>query len=416
MKNNDILLEVIGDTDEKLIPDLTSKKKKSNILKWVALGGVCAAAIFCAVLLPKFNQEHNTISPYGTLPYTNDESIKPGEEKIKSNVIFGDMGFEGLMAYDISELDTPNPWTKDSGLTSMPVYRNLSYTDVHMAHMPVYLSEDQMKEIAQNTASSLKIKISDIKVTYVRDFVQGGVDDGKLDGVYSVDAECSNDSTITVYGNGQTRIIFDNKPLPANLSFTYSTTTAEQAQETLEYLSNEYAGLLGFDAPEYFSYADRSFSGEENRSYFIFNRSQNMVQSILNYNLSCAEFAPDDSGNLMCIWLNNPYCSSEYIGDYPIISETDAKNDLLNGSYYSSVPTEYIRGGKISESDIAKTELVYRNNREEYYQPYYKFYIELDDTSAFVNMAENLKTYGIFYVPAVESDYLDDFAPDVRYN
>lgn len=411
MKNNDILLEVIGDIDEKLIPDLTSKKKKSSILKWATLSGVCAAAIFCAVLLPKFNQDHNTISPYGTLPYTNDESIKPGRDKIKSNVLFGDMGFEGLMAYDISELDTPNPWTKDSGLTSLPVYRNLSYTDVRMA---LCLSEDQMKEIAQNTASLLKIKISDIKVTYVRDFVRGGVDDGKLDSVYSVDAECGSDSTITVYGDGQIRISFDNKQLPANLSFTHSSTTAEQARETLEYLSNEYAGLLGFDAPEYFSYADRSFSGEETRSYFVFNRSQNMVQSILNYNLSCAKFAPDDSGNLMCIWLNNPYCSSEYIGDYPIISETDAKNALLSGSYYSSVPTEYIRGGKISESDIAKTELVYRNNREEYYQPYYKFYVELD-TSAF-NMAENLKNYGVFYVPAVEADYLDDFAPDVRYN
>lgn len=410
MKNRDILLEVIGDTDEKLVPDLTAKKKKSSILKWATLGGMCAAAVFCAVLLPKFNQDHNTISPYGTLPQTYDESIKPGEERIKSNVIFGGMGFEGLMAYDISELDTPNPWTPDSGLTSMPVYRNLAYNDVYIK---VCLSEDQMKEIAQNTASLLKTKISDMKVTYVRDFVQG-VYGEILNGVYSVDAKCGNDSTITVYGDGQIRILFDNNHLPADLSFTYRQTTAEQAQETLKYLANEYAGLLGFDAPEYFSYADRTYSGEEIRSYFIFNRSQNMVQSILNYNLSCAQFAPNDSGDLMCIWLNNPYCSSEYIGDYPIISETDAKNALLSGSYYSSVPKDYIRGGKISESDIAKTELVYRNNSEEYYQPYYKFYVELD-TTAF-NMAENLKNYGIFYVPAVEADYLDDFTRDVKFN
>lgn len=413
MKNKDILLEAIGDTDEKLIPDLTEKKKKRSILKRTALCGVCAAAVLCAVMLPRFGQGQKVISPYENLPQTSDENTKSGKDKISSNVSFGDMGFEGLMAYDISDLDTSNPWTSDTELTSMPVYRNLAYNDMRIA---VYLSEDQMKEIAENTASSLKTKIGDTKVTYVRDFVhvESGAYDGILDGVYSVEAECSNDSTITVYGDGQIRITFDKNHLPANLSFTYNRTTAKQAQKTLKYLAKKYSDLLGFDSPEYFSYADRTFSGDENRSYGVFNKSQDIVQSILNYNLSCASFAPDDNGDLMCIWLSNPYCSSEYIGDYPIISETDAKNALLSDSYYSSVPTDNIRGGKISESDIAKTELVYRNYHAEYYQPYYKFYVDLD-TSAF-NMDENLKNYGIFYVPAVEADYLEDFSPDVNFN
>lgn len=411
MKNKDILLEAIGDTDEKLIPDLTAKKKKRSILKWTALGGVCAAAVLCAVMLPKFGQDHKIISPYETLPHTSDESTKSGKDKISSNVSFGEMGFEGLMAYDISELDTPNPWTPDAELTSMPVYRNLAYNDMRIA---VYLSEEQMKEIAENTASLLKTKISDTKVTYVGDLVKVERYDDILDGVYSVEAECSNDSTITVYGDGEIRITFDKNHLPANLSFTYNETTPEQAKKTLKYLAKKYANLLGFDAPECFSYADRTYSGDENRSYFVFNKSQDIVQSILNYNLSYAGFAPDDNGDLMCIWLNNPYCSSEYMGDYPIITETDAKNALLSGSYYSSVPTDYIRGGKISESDIAKTELVYQNYNAEYYQPYYKFYVDLD-TSAF-NMAENLKNYGIFYVPAVAADYLEDFSPNVKFN
>ena len=54
MKNKDILLDVIGDTDEKLVPELTAKKKNSSIFKWTALGGVCAAAVIaCVALLPK---------------------------------------------------------------------------------------------------------------------------------------------------------------------------------------------------------------------------------------------------------------------------------------------------------------------------------------------------------------------------
>lgn len=54
MKNKDILLDVIGDTDEKLVPELTAKKKNSSIFKWTALGGVCAAAVIaCVASLPK---------------------------------------------------------------------------------------------------------------------------------------------------------------------------------------------------------------------------------------------------------------------------------------------------------------------------------------------------------------------------
>lgn len=61
MKNKDILLDVIGDTDEKLVPELTAMKKKSSIVKWSALGGVCAAVIIgCAVLLPK-SGEHSPL-------------------------------------------------------------------------------------------------------------------------------------------------------------------------------------------------------------------------------------------------------------------------------------------------------------------------------------------------------------------
>lgn len=54
MKNKEILLDVIGDTDERLVPELTAKKKKNSVLKWTALGGVCAAAVFaCVTILPK---------------------------------------------------------------------------------------------------------------------------------------------------------------------------------------------------------------------------------------------------------------------------------------------------------------------------------------------------------------------------
>ena len=72
MKNKDILLDVIGDTDEKLVPELTAKKKKSNIVKWSALGGACAAAVIaCIAILPK----------------TGDDTVISPSDKVGSNAM-----------------------------------------------------------------------------------------------------------------------------------------------------------------------------------------------------------------------------------------------------------------------------------------------------------------------------------------
>ena len=58
MKNRDILFDVIGDTDEKLIPGLSPKKKPNRILKWTAVGGVCAAAVIaCVMVFPKVGKD-----------------------------------------------------------------------------------------------------------------------------------------------------------------------------------------------------------------------------------------------------------------------------------------------------------------------------------------------------------------------
>ena len=53
MKNKDIILDALGDAGEKFVPELSVKKGKrsSSILKWITFGGVCAAAIVCAVIL-----------------------------------------------------------------------------------------------------------------------------------------------------------------------------------------------------------------------------------------------------------------------------------------------------------------------------------------------------------------------------
>ncbi|MBQ9898004.1 MAG: hypothetical protein IJM44_00945 [Ruminococcus sp.] len=56
MKNRDILLDVIGETDEELVPELTEKKRSR--IKRTVIGGVCAAAVIAGAvtLYPKLGR------------------------------------------------------------------------------------------------------------------------------------------------------------------------------------------------------------------------------------------------------------------------------------------------------------------------------------------------------------------------
>ena len=52
MKNNEILLDELGEAGEAFVPELPVKQKKHGILSRAAIGGACAAAIACAVIIP----------------------------------------------------------------------------------------------------------------------------------------------------------------------------------------------------------------------------------------------------------------------------------------------------------------------------------------------------------------------------
>lgn len=407
MKNRDILLDAIGDIDDELIPDLLPIKQSSFKKKAVIGIGICAAAVACAIILPKVNNVSKELSQADQSQ--TDRIVITGTEKIASEMQFDGNGIGALMAYDISELETPNPWNPDLELSSLPVYRYLSEADIRIG--AVYLTEEQAIEIAQKAASALNADISQTDTTYVKDFVGGGIPDEIMDKVYSVEAKCSDGTNIKVYGDGKTKIKFKNSALPSEYNFSHSNTSPEQAEQILEYLYAEFSELLGYDDAVLYSYAERSYSGNQERKYYMFNRTDDTIQNILNYNLSYAQFAPDDNGKLMLIWIFDYLKCSEYSGDYPVITQSEAKDMLLNGSYYSSVDKSYLYNGTITESNIAKAELVYRRSGDGYahsyyYQPYYLFYVELDASK--FNTADELKNYGLFYVPAVESRYLVD--------
>ena len=99
------------------------------------------------------------------------------------------------------------------------------------------------------------------------------------------------------------------------------------------------------------------------------------------------------------------------MGDYPIIDVGKARELLLDGHYITNVPYELP-----GENYIAKAELVYRvGELETYYMPYYRFYVEVPEEEGIAG--EGTKTYGAYYVPAVESTYISNMPVwDGRFN
>lgn len=65
MKNQEILMDVIGEVDEALVPEPVRPGSRRRIVRRVAIGGVCAAVIACAVFLPMFLSHRPAVVPVG---------------------------------------------------------------------------------------------------------------------------------------------------------------------------------------------------------------------------------------------------------------------------------------------------------------------------------------------------------------
>ena len=105
------------------------------------------------------------------------------------------------------------------------------------------------------------------------------------------------------------------------------------------------------------------------------------------------------------IWIHQPDLSQK-VGDYPIISVAEAKTLLKKGNYSTSSPYQ-LPGMK----HVKKVELVYLTDVfESYFMPYYKFYVELPEEKGVTDSLRDtdMKTYGVYYVPAVESRYISN--------
>ena len=437
MKNNEKLLYIIGEADEKNIPDVPERRPSTLWMKLSAVGcGLGAAALLGIVILSGGGREElphgggssevvTNYDPQQSITETSETTAEqdsgtttPEQEAAVTTPIEDDStvvtlypeftyepvtkalapfsanitdikgaGFDGISSYDFDKFKyrlSKNPWN-ETMFETLPVFRNNALAQY--SHT-VHLLEHEMVEMAENAAHGLGIEIAAIEG---QDTVQPS----------RIVASCTDGVDIQVYGNGEIYIAFDTAvPLPEG----YSYFTPADKEKAMMYLVEKYNRLFGFENPDFFSYS------EITESIFIYDRSGGHVREMLNYGLYYARLLLDDDGAVSRIIITNALRSSTYMGDYPVISLSEALAMLLEGKFLACVMEDYINGGAIFEEDIVACELVYRlDGYEEYFQPYYCFYVVADMGKEFEERYSGLTNYAALYVPAVTEEYIEDF-------
>lgn len=316
------------------------------------------------------------------------------------------LGFEGYLARDISEIESPNPKPWAEQIEAVPVYENPIKWEYD--YIPSGQDYQKMEELLLKYAKKFGVygdgdPYPEIEKSPDEDEIKRGTekfhDAGELppDGYFTtrslavsghgVHAEIDVDLLVTV--------TFDEPfELPKGVD---DLKNRDKALKFVDYILEKFGPALDMSEPAaHLSGGDCYYSGERSAyDVVIFDEAGEDVDRLLSFGFRSAKFGLDDE-NRLHIRISNVDMSRK-IGDFPIISPDEAMAELAAGRYLTTV-TEPFPG----VSGIARTELgYYTSGRVEQFLPFYRFLVELPDN------VNDLKTFGAFYVPAVREEYID---------
>lgn len=318
-------------------------------------------------------------------------------------------GFESIMCYNISDIVSNNPWNKELKLTTLPVYKNTFIYDIN-SNNPLSIQgyEKQIRKLIIDTAKRFKINAEDLifsddaptdeeKKMYEEKFSSSG--QAVPDGLFEPNVMIAENDEIRITSNISMTVLVTFK-VPVELPRECSLSDYPSCMKTAEYLKREYKDIIAMNEPAinisgggYNIYAER-----EPYCISFFEADSDVQGKLINYNFFEIVFIFDDDGNLSGMSFQNRGLSQK-VGDYPVITLEKARELLLKGDYISDVPYDFS-----GEKYISKAELIYQTDfREKFLMPYYKFYVELPS----LKQDNGVKTYGIYYVAAVDGEYIN---------
>ena len=409
MKKED-LIKALGEIDDDLLAAAQAQRMKSPAKKpymrktFIGILGMAAVLAVFAVLLSPSRQDT------GQTPVLSNsgrnQPVETEQTELKKIVLSHHLvnaGSAGLcieMYPDLSKEPDYNPWNEGLDLKTLPVFERIpSDTGI-----PYGLSESRIQKNLDEYKTYFGFISDRTEVSHVSDIHKGSEDST----VYMITAYGEN-GYLSSNGYGEIFLNLNKNgeiALPEGVTLSRNA-SEEEAQKTVQYLYEQYGALLGSDAWGYDIGGDYSFDGRQIRTYRLYGKAKDDENTILNYNFRQIIFSGSDDGtHLSMIRIQNETEAYENAGEYPLITLDEAYEQLYEGNYFANTNGVLID----RETEIGDVQLVYLNWRSFRYSfPCYLFKADITfKTKSFMpNLPGGLKAYGLYFVPALETSYIE---------
>lgn len=425
------LFRAIGEVDEAMLQDAVAAaalpvKRRPPVrfgagLATAACAVLLAAAVLGAVapvLAPKGGAGEMNTAGTQQDEMTSDAALPEFSLKEANGAGFG---MEAVMVREESEL-VPTAWPVSSGETpaSLPVYENARPADATGARA---YTQEELSALAQQTAAALGFEVERVELSPTEAQRQATMERFEAAGLLpseedapevaaekqaqldynlapdSAAAVCTNGAVVTASRTGTVRV-----ELAEGFDAAPYTQDAQAYAAAVQRLADEYGAAFGMQAPQAAVQADYTVEGNVHLTNFVWDAAASPAQQLLFASCGRLSFSAGESGAIL---YEQPQ-PGRALGEYALISESEARAMLLQGQCLTSVPYAVE-----SEADIAAVELCYREGSE-VYAPWYRFWVKLPE-EAQQDCAEGCTAYGAYYVPAVSGQFATDL-PGTQWN
>lgn len=431
------MFRAIGEVDEAMLQDAVAAaaqpvKRRPPVRFGAGLAtAACAALLAAAVLgtaVPRgglasggTQQAKNSLQSSGA-PAAQEESAGAGAGAApESGALPGfsleeaggaGLGMEAVMVQSESELlPTAWPGQGEEMPDALTVYRNARPADVTGART---YTEEELCTMARQTAQALGLAVESVEVSPTEEQRQATLERFEEAGLMPSEedtpeaaaekqaqleynlapswatAVCTDGAVITASRGGGVRI-----ELSGGFDAALDGGDVQAYAAAVQRLADEYGAAFGMQAPQAAVQADYTVEGNVHLTNFVWDAAASPAQQLLFASCGRLSFSAGESGAIL---YEQPQ-PGRALGEYALISESEARAMLLQGQCLTSVPYAVE-----SEADIAAVELCYREGSE-VYAPWYRFWVKLPE-EAQQNCAPGCTVYGAYYVPAVRGEYI----------
>lgn len=358
MKNKR-LLSALDDIKDEFIEAAAPEEKKKTAKIYMKIGALaaCVALVVTAVAIYTQNTKLMRVS----LP----------------DIFEGGMSMEAYFAYSADELIINNPWSEENSPKKLPVYKNTAYAPTGDDIPQTDLS--QFEDILLDYAKRLEIKAdkSQIKKEETQIYIETD----------NIKVSVNSWLRLNAYISGESISLDDYADY-------------DEISKTANHLKEKYSAYLNMKNPTAdISMGDYDVYGKRKFSLAFYDADSDIKKSIENYNFNKVSFYMLEDGVLN---ISQSVSGKESLGNYPIISLEEATGLLEQGKYATSVGADFL-----GVQAVKKAELVYFvSSTAEYFIPYYKFYVEIEHDGTITQDLPGIKSYGAYYVPAIDSKYI----------